>query len=70
MAAIQPRILTRARETAGLSLVDAARALGIKTARERTGEQRLAALETGEEEPSRSLIVKMAKTYRRPLLVF
>lgn len=70
MSAIQPSILTWARETAGLSLDDAARALGLKTARGRTGPERLAALEGGEEEPSRPLLVKMAKTYRRPLLVF
>ena len=70
MAAIQPKILTWARETAGLSLADAARALGIKTARGRTGEERLAALEAGAEEPSRPVLLKMTRTYRRPLLVF
>jgi Zn-dependent peptidase ImmA (M78 family) len=70
MSAIQPRILTWARETAGLSLGDAARALSLKTARGQTGPERLAALEHGENELSRPLLVKMAKTYRRPLLVF
>ena len=53
MAAIQPKILTWARETAGLSLDDAARALGLNPARGRTGAERLAALEAGEKEPSR-----------------
>ncbi len=70
MSAIQPSILTWARETAGLSRDDAARALGLKTTRGRTGPERLAALEAGEEELSRPLLVKMAKRYRRPLLVF
>lgn len=70
MSAIQPRILTWARETAGLSVEDAARALGLTSARGKTSLQRLANMELGEEEPSRPLIGKMAKVYRRPLLVF
>ncbi len=70
MSAIQPKILTWARETAGLSLDDAARALGLNDARGRTGRQRLEAMEFGEDEPTRPVLLKMAKTYRRPLLVF
>jgi Predicted Zn peptidase len=70
MSAIQPRILAWARETAGLSVEDAARALGLTSARGKTSLQRLANMELGEEEPSRPLIGKMAKVYRRPLLVF
>ena len=68
--AIRPEILTWARETAGLSLEDAARAVGLKTARGETGAERLAKLESGDSEPPRTLLEKMAKTYRRPLLVF
>jgi Zn-dependent peptidase ImmA (M78 family) len=70
MSSIQPRILTWARETAGLSLDDATRALGLTDARGRTGAQRLEAMELGEDEPTRPILLKMAKTYRRPLLVF
>jgi Zn-dependent peptidase ImmA (M78 family)/transcriptional regulator with XRE-family HTH domain len=70
MSAIQPKILTWARETAGLSLDDAARALGVTDVRGRTGAQRLEAMELGEYEPTRPVLLKMAKTYRRPLLVF
>src|ERR1035438_2666873 len=70
MSAIQPKILTWARETAGLSLDDATRALGLTDARGRTGGQRLEAMELGEDEPTRPVLLKMAKTYRRPLLVF
>jgi len=70
MATIQPTILTWARETAGLSLDDAAHALDLNPARGRTGGERLTALEAGEEEPSRPLLLKMVKIYRRPLLVF
>src|SRR6266496_2017355 len=70
MSAIQPKILRWARETAGLSLDDAARALGLAHARGRNAVQRLGAMELGEAEPTRAVLLKMAKTYRRPLLVF
>lgn len=53
-----------ARETCGLSLEQAAGALGIKNA------ERLNAIEAGEETPSRPLLLKMAKQYRRPLVTF
>ncbi|MDE3167597.1 MAG: helix-turn-helix transcriptional regulator, partial [Acidobacteriota bacterium] len=66
MSAIQPQILLWARETAGLSLADAAHALDLGQAHGRTGAERLAAMERGEEEPSRSVLLKMAKSYRRP----
>jgi Zn-dependent peptidase ImmA (M78 family) len=62
--------MTWARETALLSLEDAAQAIGLKEARGQKGSERLAALEAGAEEPPRSLLVKMAQAYRRPLLVF
>lgn len=70
MSAIQPKILTWARETVGLSPEDAAHALGLTSARGKTGVQRLESMELGEEEPSRPLLGKMARVYRRPLLVF
>ncbi len=70
MSAIQPKILTWARETAGLSLDDAARALLLTEAHGRSGAQRLEAMELGEDEPTRSVLLKMAKKYRRPLVAF
>lgn len=68
--AVNPTILRWARETAGLSQEDAARALQINGKRDLSGAQRLAQLENGTEKPSRPLLVRMAKKYRRPLLVF
>jgi Zn-dependent peptidase ImmA (M78 family) len=68
--AIQPDILTWARETAGLSIEEAARAIGLKDARGEKGPERLAKLENGTEEPTSKLLEKMAKAYRRPLVVF
>ena len=68
--ALNPDILTWARSTAGLSVDEAARRLGFRDTRERSAAERLVALEHGEEEPSRSVLLSMAKTYRRSLLVF
>jgi Zn-dependent peptidase ImmA (M78 family)/transcriptional regulator with XRE-family HTH domain len=70
MPGVNPDILRWARETAGLSLDDAAAKLDIGEARGMPGQQRLAAYEAGEREPSRPLLVRMAKQYRRPLLTF
>jgi Zn-dependent peptidase ImmA (M78 family) len=68
--ALNPHILTWARDTAGLSLDEAAHALGFKDARDRTAAERLQAMEDGEEEPSRSVLLNMARAYHRSLLVF
>ena len=70
MATVQPEILRWARETAGFSVDAAAAALALSDARGRTKTERLANMEAGEEDPTRALLVKMAKAYRRPLLVF
>ena len=68
--ALNPAIFRWARTTAGFSLDQAAAALGFGDTRRRSAADRLAALESGEETPSRSVILKMAKVYRRSLLVF
>jgi len=70
MPATNPDMLVWARETAGFSLEQAAAKLGIKDARGTTAVDRLAALEAGDPAPSRPLLLKMAKLYRRPLLSF
>ncbi|MBV8820302.1 MAG: ImmA/IrrE family metallo-endopeptidase [Acidobacteriaceae bacterium] len=67
---VNAKILTWARTTAGLSPQQAAHALGFNDTRQRTATECLEALETGEEELSRSVLLKMAKAYRRSLLVF
>jgi Zn-dependent peptidase ImmA (M78 family) len=68
--ALNPQILKWARDTAGLSVDEAAHALGFKDARGRTAAERLQAMEAGEEEPSRSVLLNMTRTYHRSLLVF
>jgi Zn-dependent peptidase ImmA (M78 family) len=70
MPSVNPEILRWARVTAGFSLEDAAAKLNLGGARGLAPEQRLADYEVGEHEPSRPLLVRMAKQYRRPLLTF
>jgi Zn-dependent peptidase ImmA (M78 family)/transcriptional regulator with XRE-family HTH domain len=70
MPRVNPDILRWARETAGLSLADAASKLRIKEARGVSPIDRLRDIESGETLPTRPLLLKMAKQYRRPLLTF
>lgn len=70
MPTFNPKILEWARSTAGLSVEEAAHAIGLTDAHGVSGPDRLALLEGGEQEPSRPTLVKMAKVYHRPLLVF
>jgi Zn-dependent peptidase ImmA (M78 family)/transcriptional regulator with XRE-family HTH domain len=70
MPLVKPAILQWARESAGLSLEDAAAKVGINAARGVSGADRLLALETEEGEVSRPVLLKMAKNYRRPLVSF
>jgi Zn-dependent peptidase ImmA (M78 family) len=67
---VNPEILVWARNTAGLSAEEAARALGFKDTRDRFAVDRLRALEAGDEQPSHSVLLKMSKLYRRALVVF
>jgi Zn-dependent peptidase ImmA (M78 family) len=70
MPNVNHEILSWARETAGLSPSEAVEKLGIGAARGVSAVNRLAAIEAGKEEPRRSLLVKMAQHYRRPLVTF
>ncbi len=67
---VNPEILRWARETAGLSIEVAAKKLAIGATKDLAPEQRLTQLESGDEQPTRALLLKMAKQYRRSLLVF
>ncbi|HEU4622360.1 MAG TPA: XRE family transcriptional regulator [Burkholderiaceae bacterium] len=61
--AFNSEIFKWARESAGLELVDAARAISIAPAS-------LEAIEKGQKEPSRNTLLNMSKAYRRSLLTF
>ena len=69
MPAVNPEILVWARESAGLTLRDAVTKVGIPDARGVAAVDRLRALERGEKEPTRPILVRMAQQYRRPLLL-
>ena len=65
MPKVNPQNLRWARETAGLSLVEAARVVGLSG---KSAADRLAQMESGDREPTRAQLSKMAVGYRRPLL--
>lgn len=70
MPAVKPELLVWARETAGLTLEAAAADIGFDDRKAVTASDRLAAMESGREEPSRSVLREMARVYRRPLVAF
>lgn len=71
MPGVNPEILVWARETAGLTQEEAARRnQSLRDTRDASAVDRLNALEYGLDEPSRSVLVEMARVYHRPLLTF
>jgi Zn-dependent peptidase ImmA (M78 family) len=63
-------ILSWARETAELTVESAAQKLQIKDSKTASGAEKLLAYENGTRSPSRSILLRMSKLYRRPLLTF
>ena len=59
-----------ARETAGLTLEEAARKLGFHDSTKSSAADKLATIEEGQKEPTRPQVLKMSDCYRRPLLTF
>ena len=70
MQSVNPDILVWARETAALTPCEAVHKLGIKAAHGVEPLDRLAQLETGKVAPTRPMLAKMSKIYRRSLLTF
>lgn len=70
MPKVNPDILVWARESAGLTLGEAASKLGFRDTKHASAEAKLIALERGERDPSRPQLAKMSRQYRRPLLSF
>ncbi|MEX0943616.1 MAG: XRE family transcriptional regulator [Pseudomonadales bacterium] len=70
MPKVEPNILIWARETAQFSVEDAAHKLNLSDGKSTSAAEKLAAYESGEKAPSRALLLRMAKQYRRPLLTF
>lgn len=67
---INPRLMTWARETAGLSLEEAAEKLGLKTTAKASAAEKLLAVEDGTRPVSQGLLQKSVAAYRRPLITF
>lgn len=67
---INPDILRWARETAGLSMEEAADRVGMSSSSRATAADKLEALERGQEKPTRNQLLKIASAYRRPLTAF
>ncbi len=70
MPKVNPNILRWARETAGITPEEAVKRLNINEVGGVSPIERLKDLEEGKKIPTRSMLVKMAKHYRRPLLTF
>ncbi len=70
MPHVNPQILVWARETAGYDLSVAAKKLLLTHSKIASAEEKLAAYENGGKVPSRPMLLKMSKQYRRPLLTF
>jgi Zn-dependent peptidase ImmA (M78 family) len=67
---INPGMLTWARETAGLSVEEAAEKLGLKDSAKATAVEKLLALEAGQSGPGQTTLLKAVSAYRRPLIAF
>ena len=63
MIPVKPEILIWARETAGLTLQEAASKINVT-------DSSLKKMEQGNKDPSYSILVRMAKCYQRPLVTF
>ncbi|MEE4348996.1 MAG: XRE family transcriptional regulator [Pacificimonas sp.] len=70
MPTVEPSVLRWARESAGLSVEEAAAKVGLNAARGVSGADRLRALESEKGEVSRPVLLKMVRAYRRPLVSF
>lgn len=69
-AEINPELFKWARETAGLSLEEAAVKLGLKNTDKATAAEKLRAIEAGRQPVSEGRLQKAASVYRRPLVSF
>jgi Zn-dependent peptidase ImmA (M78 family) len=67
---INPSILAWARQSAGLSLEDAASKIGIQPSAASSAAEKLEALESGQRFPTRNQLAKIASVYRRPVVTF
>ena len=65
---INPDVLKWARETAGLTVAEAAEKRGLKDTAKMSAVEKLHALENGSRDPAPTTLHKAASLYRRPLI--
>lgn len=70
MPKINHEILSWARKNTGLSIETAARKLVIRDGKTASAADKLLAYENGTKDPSESILFRMSKVYRQPLLTF
>lgn len=70
MPKVKHTILEWARKNSKLSLEEAAQKLNIIDGKKRSAVEKLAIFESGKQEPSRPLLLRMSKQYHLPLLAF
>jgi len=67
---VNPEILIWARESAGLSIADAADKIGFASSEMTSASDKLVEFESGVRSPTRNQLAKIAAVYRRPLVAF
>ena len=67
---INPEVLKWARETAGLTVAEAAEKLGLKDSAKASAVEKLQGLEDGKRDVAETTLQKAASLYRRPLIAF
>lgn len=70
MPKVKNTILVWARKNSKLSPEEAAKRLGLRDDKKLRADEKLLGYESGEREPSRSLLLRMSKQYHQPLLIF
>jgi len=67
---VNPEVLIWARQSAGLTVEDAADKLNFSSSTKSTAADKLATMEAGEKQPTRNQLNAFANVYKRPLLTF
>jgi Zn-dependent peptidase ImmA (M78 family) len=67
---VNHNVIKWARKKSGLNVSDAAKKLNLNSNRSKTGGQKLIEFESGEQSPSYSILKRMEKVYRVPLITF
>lgn len=67
---VNPDVLIWARQSAGLSVEEAADKLNLSSSAASTSTDKLSAMEAGKKQPTRNQLSKLANVYKRPLITF